>query len=261
LPPLIAKMAQVPSIGETLREARMRQHLDITDVEAQTKIRAKYLRALENEDFGMLPGPTFVKSFLRTYAEFLGLDPHLLVEEYRARHDPRDESELTPFARPTRGGSRRRPPRRPTWLPVALAVLAILAVLLVLGLTGNSSNEPSSTTPTTASTTKTTKKPASKPKKERAAPKPRSVRLRIVPAGPTYVCLDKGLGTPVVYEATLTGPKSWRARHLRINLGRRAVRITVNGKRVTVPPGADPIGFDFRPTRTRELPIGQRPCA
>src|SRR3954467_334721 len=90
----------MPSIGETLREARMRQHLDITDVEARTKIRAKYLRALENEDFGMLPGATFVKSFLRTYAEFLGLDPHILVEEYRARHDPRDESELTPFARP-----------------------------------------------------------------------------------------------------------------------------------------------------------------
>src|SRR3954471_14314877 len=87
----------------------MRQRLDITDVEAQTKIRAKYLRALENEDFGMLPGSTFVKSFLRTYAEFLGLDPQLLVEEYRARHDPRDESELTPFARPPSGRQRRRP--------------------------------------------------------------------------------------------------------------------------------------------------------
>src|SRR4051812_20222538 len=91
----------------------MRQRLDITDVEAQTKIRAKYLRALENEDFGMLPGSTFVKSFLRTYAEFLGLDPQLLVEEYRARHDPRDESELTPFARPPSGRQRRRPPRPP----------------------------------------------------------------------------------------------------------------------------------------------------
>src|SRR5919206_3516687 len=111
----------MPSIGETLREARMRQRLDITDVEAKTKIRAKYLRALENEDFGMLPGPTFVKSFLRTYAEFLGLDPHLLVEEYRVRHDPRDESELTPFARPPRGRQRRPPRRRPTWLPLVAA--------------------------------------------------------------------------------------------------------------------------------------------
>ena len=81
----------MPTIGETLREARMRQQLDIADVEAATKIRAKYLRALENEEFGLLPGPTFVKTFLRTYAEYLGLDPHLLVEEYRAHYEPRDE--------------------------------------------------------------------------------------------------------------------------------------------------------------------------
>src|SRR4051812_50133567 len=133
----------MPSIGETLREARMRQHLDITDVEAQTKIRAKYLRALENEDFGMLPGATFVKSFLRTYAEFLGLDPHLLVEEYRARHDPRDESELTPFARPTRGGARRPPPRRPARPPLASPGPSLPVVLPVLCLTRHTPEEPS----------------------------------------------------------------------------------------------------------------------
>jgi cytoskeleton protein RodZ len=251
----------VPSIGETLREARMRQRLDITDVEAQTKIRAKYLRALENEDFGMLPGATFVKSFLRTYAEFLGLDPHLLVEEYRARHDPRDESELTPFARPSSGRQRRRPPRRPAWLPLAGAVIAILALLLVLGLTGGSSEDSSSsttTTPTQTTAKKAKKKAAARPK--RRARRPRTVKLRIVPEGPTYVCVDKGVGTTVVYEGTLAGPKSWNARHLRINLGRRGVRITVNGKRVAVPAGSDPIGFDFRPTSTRVL-TGPRPCA
>jgi cytoskeleton protein RodZ len=251
----------VPSIGETLREARMRQRLDITDVEAQTKIRAKYLRALENEDFGMLPGSTFVKSFLRTYAEFLGLDPHLLVEEYRARHDPRDESELTPFVRSPRGRQRRRPPRRPTWLPVAAAVVAILAVLLVLGLTGGSSDEGNNTpTATNTNARKATQKKTTTTAK-RTRRRPRTVHLRIVPAEATYVCLDKGLGTPVVYEGTLTGPKSWKARHLRINLGKRSIRITVNGKRVAVPPGSDPVGFDFRPTRHRELAIGQRPCA
>src|SRR2546421_8476296 len=143
----------MPSIGETLREARMRQHLDITDVEARTKIRAKYLRALENEDFGMLPGSTFVKSFLRTYAEFLGLDPHLLVEEYRARHDPRDESELTPFAPRPRGRERRPPPRAP-WLGGALVVVAILAVLLILGLTGGGPNENTATKTTTTTAAK-----------------------------------------------------------------------------------------------------------
>ncbi len=76
----------------------------------RTKIRAKYLRALENEEFGMLPGPTFVKTFLRTYAEVLGLDPHLLVEEYRADYEPRDEIEAAPAARPARRRGR-EPPR------------------------------------------------------------------------------------------------------------------------------------------------------
>src|ERR671914_2404398 len=86
--------AGMPPIGETLREARMRRRLDISEVEQRTKIRAKYLRALENEDWGTLPGPTYVKTFLRTYAEVLGVDGHLLVEEYRANHEPHEEAEL-----------------------------------------------------------------------------------------------------------------------------------------------------------------------
>src|SRR3954447_13062197 len=240
----------------------MRQHLDITDVEAQTKIRAKYLRALENEDFGMLPGSTFVKSFLRTYAEFLGLDPHLLVEEYRARFDPREESELTPFASAPRGRTRQRPPRRPTWLPVAAAVVAILAVLLVLGLTGGSSDESTTQTTTTRTTAKKAKTETTTATHHRRRRKPTTVRLRVVPAGATYVCVDKGSGSAVVYEGTLATPKSWKAKHLRINLGRRGVRITATGRRVAVPAGSDPIGYDFRPTRTRVIPAGQtRPCA
>ena len=64
----------MPEIGATLREARMRARIDVSEIEAKTKIRAKYLRALENEEWDLLPGPTFVKSFLRTYAQALGLD-------------------------------------------------------------------------------------------------------------------------------------------------------------------------------------------
>src|SRR3990170_2591108 len=97
----------MPPIGDTLREARMRQRLDIADVEARTKIRAKYLRALENEEFGMLPGPTFVKTFLRTYAEMLGLDPHVLVEAYRANYEGEEELDLQPLG-PSSGARRDR---------------------------------------------------------------------------------------------------------------------------------------------------------
>jgi cytoskeleton protein RodZ len=136
-------------------------------------------------------------------------------------------------------------------------------------LTGNDSSDEQGTTPVATQTT-TTKKQTAKERaaarkrarqRRAAARRARTVDLRIVPEGPTYVCLDKGIGTPTVYENTLTGPKSWKGKHLRINLGRRSVRITVNGKQVKVPVGSDPIGFDFRPTRTRELPLGQRPCA
>src|ERR671923_210888 len=113
----------MPSIGETLREARMRQRLDIADVEMRTKIRAKYLRALENEEFGMLPGPTFVKTFLRTYAEMLGLDPHVLVEEYRANYEGEDEFELQPLGPPGVAGRDRY--RGPRVSPGALALLVL----------------------------------------------------------------------------------------------------------------------------------------
>src|SRR3979490_3071737 len=95
------------SIGETLREARMRQRLDITDVEERTKIRAKYLRALENEEFGMLPGSTFVTTFLRPYAEARRPHPPIGAEGYRATYEPRDDSELQPIA----PGGTSRPPR------------------------------------------------------------------------------------------------------------------------------------------------------
>src|SRR5947208_2790586 len=91
-------------IGETLRETRMRRRIDMTEVESATKIRAKYLRALENEEFELLPGPTFVKTFLRTYAEYLDLDPRLLVEEYRQRYERPSGQDLMPLGGP---GSRR----------------------------------------------------------------------------------------------------------------------------------------------------------
>src|SRR3954453_12660171 len=97
----------MPEIGTTLREARLRQRIDISEIEAETKIRAKYLRALENEEWSLLPGPAYVKSFLRSYADALGLDGRLLVEEYKLRHERLSDIELQPIA-PPRAGSPRR---------------------------------------------------------------------------------------------------------------------------------------------------------
>jgi cytoskeleton protein RodZ len=97
----------MPEIGATLREARMRERIDISEIEAQTKIRAKYLRALENEEWDLLPGSTYVKTFLREYANALGLDGRLLVEEYKLNHERPSELELQPIS-PSRSRDRDR---------------------------------------------------------------------------------------------------------------------------------------------------------
>src|SRR4051794_19902536 len=121
----------MPDIGETLREARMRRRIDMTEVEAATKIRAKYLRALENEEWDLLPGPTFVKTFLRTYAEYLDLDPRLLVEEYRQRFERPTSQDLTPFrSGGPRGRSRQRPRR--SIGPIIVVLVGIAVLLLAL---------------------------------------------------------------------------------------------------------------------------------
>src|ERR1700735_4431276 len=109
----------MPEIGSTLREARMHARIDVSEIEAQTKIRAKYLRALENEEWSLLPGPTFVKSFLRTYAQALGLDGKALVEEYRLHHERPSEAALEPIvSTPQSARARVRVPRaRPGGAP------------------------------------------------------------------------------------------------------------------------------------------------
>lgn len=242
----------------------MRQGLDVADVEAKTKIRAKYLRALENEEFGMLPGPTFVKTFIRTYAELLGLDPHRLVDEYRTNYESAGELEqLQPLGPPgSRARERRRPPAnrgpRPGLLLLG-AVVVVLVVLVVLGLTGGDDN-PDGNGDQAAQTETTTTQPARKPQRKRSAA-PRRVVLRITPADATYVCIDSGQGTPVRFEGTLEAPRTFRARRLRVNLGNTSVQMTVNGKPVTVEPGTEPVGFDLKPRSTRPLPLGERPCA
>jgi cytoskeleton protein RodZ len=258
----------MPTIGDTLREARMRQHLDIADVESRTKIRAKYLRALENEEFGMLPGPTFVKTFLRTYAEALGLDPQALLEEYRGAYETREEAEHlqplgpTAMARERRRSSRPRP--RGPWLALGALAVAIVAALLVIGLVsgddeggggdGNGGGQQAGGETTTET------QPTEQTEPEQPA-QPQRVVLRIVPNNEVYVCLDTGPGTPIRFEGIVAEPQTFRARRLRLNLGKTDVQVTKNGTPVEIEPGPEPVGFAFTPDATRPIPLGQRPCA
>jgi cytoskeletal protein RodZ len=260
-------------IGDSLREARMREHLDIADVEAKTKIRAKYLRALENEEFGMLPGPTFVKTFLRTYAEALGLDPQALVEEYRSTYESREEAEQVQPLSPTAAARDRRRGRGPgptpgrSWLLTAIAALSVVGVLLVIGLVGGDDDtgkgkKDDGSKELGAETTTTQQKQKQKKEKPKQEAAPQSVTVKIEPNNEVYACIDKGAGTEIVFNGILDAPRTFKdGKLLRVNLGKTDLQLTVNGKQVPIEPGPEPVGFAFTPTSTKSLPLGQRPCA
>src|SRR4029453_10405108 len=117
-------------IGNSLREARLRQALDFPEVEQATKIRPKYLRALEDEQFDILPGQTYVKGLLRTYAESLGPDGQLYVPGYNSRSVHVDEE--TPLrARSTSSLSRAGPRFETSVVLIALAAIGVISLLVI----------------------------------------------------------------------------------------------------------------------------------
>lgn len=163
-------------IGNTLREARLRRRLDILQCEAETKIRAKYLRAMEGEQFDLMPSPTYVRGFLRTYADFLDLDGQLVLDEYESRfgiyethaaggpdsepwrtRPPRPEAgrhtqSSMPGGRPAQG-RRRAPRRRRTELRLLwLAIGGVMAVALLVWMGVGGTNEPLAPVPGSVAT-------------------------------------------------------------------------------------------------------------
>ena len=69
------------ALGSDLRAARLRRGLELEEVAEQTRISRRYLRALEEERFELLPGDAYAKSFLRSYADYLGLDARMFADE------------------------------------------------------------------------------------------------------------------------------------------------------------------------------------
>ena len=116
-------------IASQLRTARTDAGIDIATAEYATKIRSKYLRALESGDWAALPEETSAKSFLRTYADYLGLDGRALVEVFKAgRESVGDPASYAPSA-PYRDTGQRRSWR--VWIAVALVIILIVALFLI----------------------------------------------------------------------------------------------------------------------------------
>lgn len=219
-------------IGSSLRDARLRQKLELSQAEAATRIRAKYLAALEDERFELLPHSAYARAFLSTYATYLGLDPRLVLDEYDSRFPPPEEVAITPprtVARPSRFG------RRLLLVPAA----AIVGVVVWQAVTAGGGRH-AEFRPPPARTHVTTQTSTAPRTNARQKPTPRTLKLRLVAArGRSW--LEARLGSAhgrVVYEQTLEVGQSVRfgGHRLWIRVGAPwNLDAWLNGKRVGLP--------------------------
>jgi cytoskeleton protein RodZ len=236
-------------IGSTLREARIRARIDMSEVESRTKIRAKYLRAIENEEWDLLPGPVYAKSFLRTYGDFLGLDSRMLLDEFKRRYERPPNQEQRPMASLARERERRpRGPRLPPWTPIAAAVVVIVAILFVVGSLNHSSNSTPTSTHTHRTHPTRHHRASSRTKTIVPPPAPATATLHLVPTALVYVCLVDGKGTKLIDAQEFTVGQTIpteKARKLLLTLGNASVTMTVNGKPVPVAPSPTAIRLEI----------------
>ena len=240
-------------IGNSLREARLRQGLDFPEIEQRTKIRGKYLRALEDEQFDVLPGQTYVKGFLRSYAEHLGLDGQLYVDEFNSRYVTGEDE---PLIRPRRSDNlARRGGRGGESRGILLALVAIAAVTaLVIAAWRAAPEDQKPTIPNLGTNTTAAKKPKRKP------PPPKVTLVASARPGNTWLEIHRGsLAGRTIYRGTLeagqsrtfTGPRLWVYARAPGNL-----RVKINGRvRRGLPGRGAPRAFLITPQRFRSVPL------
>jgi cytoskeleton protein RodZ len=225
------KRCRVLEIGSSLREARIRRGVELAQVEAATHIRTKYLEALENDRFDLLPGEAYARGFLRTYADYLELQADLFVDEYNARFAPPEEPlpQLNP---------RRR--IELNWLPAreiagALIVVALVAVLAWRLDTGGEPTEPA---PTGGPAPR--KAPSAPVRVPRRAREARAATLVLTAAhGPCWLRVQLGSSAGRhLYEGMLEEGQSLRfaGKRLWLRLGAPSnLEASVNGELASLP--------------------------
>lgn len=256
-------------IGSDLRRARERREISLEQVETATRIRVRFLTALEQEDWDALPGGVYTRGFIRTYARFLGLDGERLAEDFRrevegapARREP--SRELAPVAASMATGSPggRRSIHYLRWLAVpAVLGVAVAAIVLIPGSGGkdNSGQGEESSGGRNAARGQSPK-PAAKPQPQ---PKPRGVEVELTANAEVWVCLLDGKGEALVEGEVLEagaeeGP--FRSAGFSFSLGNGEVTMTVDGKRVEIPETSGPIGYEVDSEgRLNELEESERP--
>jgi helix-turn-helix protein len=210
-------------IGNSLREARERQGLGYPEIELATKIRAKYIRALEEEDFTSIPGDAYIRGFLRTYADYLGLDSDVYVDEYASRFITSWRDELPP--RP----ERRRVPRRERPFERRAVLLVLAGIVVVTALVFAAWQIPGSSTPGSGTGTNDKQKRTSAPA--------RGLVLHGIGGG-TYVEVRRNTSSGTVEFQGTIGTGETRLAGDRFYLLVRSpagIQVTLNGRPVALP--------------------------
>jgi transcriptional regulator with XRE-family HTH domain len=233
-------------IGATLREARTRRKVDLSEVEAATKIRIRYLQAIENEDWDVLPGGAYTRGFIRTYAGYLGLDGERLAEEYRRGTAPaggeRAPRRVEPVASGTPAAGRSRIPSR--FLAVVVS-LALVGLVIAIGLTGG--DDDGNGSPSAPNAQPDSKRNAVKSERRAVAVQP-GVAVRLEATAEVWVCLLDSDEEPVVNGEILqagaeAGP--FRADGFTASFGNGEFELTIDGKPAETPSSSSPIGYEI----------------
>jgi len=217
-------------IGPSLREARIRRGIGLDRVEAATRIRTRYLEAIEDDRWDELPAEAYAKGFLRTYASYLELDPQQYLTAFRENRREVEEP-IAPMAeRPFEP----RRPRAPVFLALALGLAAVLAVAAWQLETGEEA-APGPTEPVSAA--RAQPKPAARPSKPAPAP---ARPLLLTARDDSWVAVRfRSASGKVVWAGTLR-----RGRTLKLGLGKplwiragkpTALVASVGRRAVTVP--------------------------
>ncbi len=248
----------------------MRARIDVSEIEAQTKIRAKYLRALENEEWDLLPGPTFVRSFLRTYAQALGLDAKALVDEYRMNYEQPSELDHQPVMSPPRRAPTRASSNRPgpsRGYVIAVSAFGLLIVVLVVALIAGKKGNGTPPTPASSTSAQESHGSSHHNHSSSSSSTPNSaggrVTLSLHPTAPVYVCLVDAAGSKRIPGLTLEPgsymPRDYHSTRFDLLLGNNAVKLYVDGKLLSVPASSKPIGYSITSSGRHVLAAAQQP--
>lgn len=270
-------------LGSALREARHARGIELSEVHRDLKIRLPYLRAMEEDRWDELPGRAYARGFLATYAHYLGLDHHVLVERYEAGPGSTGEIErIPPDMLPQPGEIHRRRRLRVPRVPLAALALLVLAAVMAWGVLRDS--DPSSgngegageqrSAPQDATATSAAPEPEPEPA---PAPEPEPAdeeetggeadraTVRLTATDSVWVCLETDDGEPLIDGEVLVagekrGPFKPKPGHaLAIGLGNGSIEITIDGRRVEVSDTPDPIGYRIRDGIAKELRAPDRP--